>query len=290
MRHIRVPRLASALAVSALLATMGAPVAPAGPGEVSDPPARIEWRTDFEGALEEAILLRRPLLVSFTTTWCGWCRKLEAQTFRDPEFVRTASEHTVPVAVDGDAERGLATMFRVRSYPTTILLDRRGREIGRIVGFQPPEPFTNGIRNGLGMREDLATAEKKAASAPADPEALYRLGDTYLALGRYAEAKEVLARVQPLDGANATGLADDAQLDLATATFLGGNASASLPMYEAYLERFPESDRRDQGFYFYGLALDHAGRDADAQDAMAAALAETRFGYIRERARAFTEE
>jgi thioredoxin-like negative regulator of GroEL len=48
--------------------------------------------------------------------------------------------------------------FGVRSYPTTLLLNAKGQEIDRLVGYYPPEEFVGGITNalaGIGTLEDL---------------------------------------------------------------------------------------------------------------------------------------
>jgi len=247
------------------------------------------WRADFETALEEAVLLRQPVFLTFYTDWCGWCRKLEAQTFRDPEFVKTSSRY-VTLRLNGDKERGLASMFRVTSYPTTIILNRRGKELGRVIGYKPPDQFTRILMAGMGRREDLQSAFDDAEANPDNVEAAYALGDVYLALGKYREAGEQFTRIQALDRENASHLADDAQLDLALAVFLGGESKRSLPMFQAFFERYADSDRRDQGLYFYGLALRGAGDNAASLDPLNEAARTTSLTYIQREAGRLTAE
>lgn len=268
-----VRRIASLILV---LATTAA-AAPAGAGERL--PGRADWLENFSLAQEEAILTRRPVLLTFTATWCGWCRKLEATVFRDPGFVNLAA-HFVPVRVDGDRERGLVGLYRVTGYPTTIFLSRSGKELGRIVGYRPTAPFVGSMRSALDRREPLAEVEADAEARPESAEAQYALGDALLAVGEYERARAAFSRVlelEPPDGE----LRDDAQLDLALTYLFNYDGPSSLPILEEYLDRYPDSDRRDQGLFFSGVALIQAGKPDAGLRRLDEAAAATDLDYIR---------
>jgi len=266
------------------LILLGAAVGPVLPARAADPPPeRVSWRGDFEVGLEEAVVLRRPLVVTFYTNWCGWCRKLEATTFRSPDFV-AAARNVVPVRVNAEEERGVAAMFQVRSYPTTVVLSRRGQELGRIVGYQPPEAFVQSLYAALGRREDydevVATAEEK----PRDPEAQYFLGDMFLALGRYPEARAAFDRVLELDTTNVSELADDAYLDRSLAVYLAGFPEQAATQLDEFVARYPSSDRADQGLFFYGMFLMETGKEELGRAKLKEAATRTRLEYIRSQA------
>jgi len=245
----------------------------------------MDWRSDLQTGLEEALLTRRPMMVNFYTTWCGWCRKLDGRTFRDPGFIE-ASRAVVPIKVDGDRERGLAAMFRVNGYPTTVFLSRRGKEIGRVVGYQPPDAFTRELETAIANREpDLEAVARRAGADPEDPENLYALADVYLALGRYEEAASALDRVEELDPDNQSGLADDARMDLAICGYLAGEpARSSIAKFEQFLKEYPRSDRRDVALFYYGAVLIDSGKRSEGEALIAEAAEITRIGYIKEEA------
>jgi thiol:disulfide interchange protein DsbD len=244
-------------------------------------PPRVEWVSDFELGLEEAVLTRRPVLLTFYTTWCSWCRTLESRTFRDPEFVETARAHFVSVRVDGDKERGLAAMYRVNGYPTTVLLSRRGKEIGRVVGYKPPGEFLQLMMAAMGRREPLKEAMARAQANPTDPMAAYELGDVLLALGRHEDAARAFLEVGELDRGGEAGLADDAALDIALTLQLAGEHARALEAFELFMKNHPRSDRMDQGRYFYGLALLKVGREAEGREQIREAAETTSLSYIR---------
>lgn len=74
------------------------------------------------------------LLVDFETVWCGPCKLMDQWVYTADDVV-AAARNIVAVKVDGDASRDLVKRFKVRAYPTLILLDADGKEIRRHVGY-----------------------------------------------------------------------------------------------------------------------------------------------------------
>lgn len=93
-------------------------------------------------------------LVDFTARWCGPCRTLDALlTVLAGEYAGRVRF----VAVDVNDEPALADRFGVRSMPTLVVW-RRGREVGRVVGSRP-RAFVAGVL-------DRALAGDVAIAAP----------------------------------------------------------------------------------------------------------------------------
>lgn len=137
------PRLTAALLLI-LLATSGATgiLADEGSGEGQG----LEW-LNYHQALEKARAEDRHVLVNFTTSWCGYCKKMDATTYRDSGIVATLSQYYALALVDGDSynlikladgditEKGLTRQFGVRGYPTTWLLEPDGSKIAPVRGY-----------------------------------------------------------------------------------------------------------------------------------------------------------
>jgi len=243
----------------------------------------VVWEEDYEIALEQSLLSRKPILVTFQTSWCGWCRKLEASTFRSAQF-KELTRNVVPVRVDGDRNRGLVGMFRVTGFPTTILVNRQGKEIARVQGYKAADAFVQEVLAGLARREPFREAEAAAAENPGDPGSVYALGDVLLALRRFEPAREALSRVAGLDPQNATDLVDDARLDLALTHFFAGEYETAADSLTSFLEAYPGSDRRDQGVFFQGLTLIGLGREKEGAARILEAASITDLEYIKREA------
>ncbi len=110
------------------------------------------WLTNYEQALKTASAEKLPILVNFTgSDWCGWCIRLDKETFSQPAFLNFAKKNAVLLKVDfprktqlpaqeAAENRDLATRFGVEGFPTLVLLDGSGKELDRNVGYLPGGP------------------------------------------------------------------------------------------------------------------------------------------------------
>ncbi len=118
------------------------------------------WQTDFKAASAQATKENKMMLLDFTgSDWCGWCIKLDKDTFSKPEFQKFAAENLILVEVDfpqgkpqsdelkkQNAE--LEAKFGVQGYPTLVLLNSEGKEVARNVGYLRggPEGFIDWVK------------------------------------------------------------------------------------------------------------------------------------------------
>jgi thioredoxin-related protein len=105
------------------------------------------WRNDYAGALKQAQSENKLVLLDFTgSDWCPWCIKFEHDVLSTPQFGDYAHKELELVKVDfphhtplpqgqQQANDALAQRFGVDGYPTYILLNSAGLEMGRQVGY-----------------------------------------------------------------------------------------------------------------------------------------------------------
>ena len=116
-------------------------------GIVASSEAAEGWKTDYTAALAQAAKENKMVLLDFTgSDWCGWCIKLQKETFSKPEFKKFAEQSLVLVELDfprGKTQSDelkkqneeLAEKFGVQGFPTLVLLDPQGKEAARNVGY-----------------------------------------------------------------------------------------------------------------------------------------------------------
>ena len=92
-------------------------------------------------ALKKAEEEQKLIFIDFYTTWCGPCKMLDAQTWKDPAVIAWLRENTVAIKVDAERNRGLARKYQVNSYPTLMFLDTEGTVMHRMSGFRPAKRF-----------------------------------------------------------------------------------------------------------------------------------------------------
>lgn len=105
--------------------------------------AKIQWRTALYGAFEEALQVKKPLVVYFYQRACQWCDRIEAGPFASPE-VNALGDKAVFARIDyeqDDQHKNVSKMvqsLRIDRFPTVVLLDvwpDAIMERGRVVGY-----------------------------------------------------------------------------------------------------------------------------------------------------------
>ena len=103
----------------------------------------LKWIYSIEDALKSAGEKNRTLLVNFTgSDWCSWCFRLRDEVFTRPEFIEYANNSLVLVELDYPQRkeqtdemkaynRKILEKYGVRGFPTILLINKEGNEIGR---------------------------------------------------------------------------------------------------------------------------------------------------------------
>ncbi len=110
---------------------------------------QVAWMNSFEEALKIAKEKNRPVMIDFYADWCGWCHRLDSDTYTDGNVVSKSKEF-VNLKIDADTEREIVQRYRITGLPTILFIDYTGREIHRIVGYKPPEAFFKEMEVALG--------------------------------------------------------------------------------------------------------------------------------------------
>jgi thioredoxin-related protein len=112
---------------------------------ITETPAEIHWYT-----LEEAQKLSdanpRKIFVDFTTSWCGWCKTMDANTFKNPTIAKYMNANYYCVKFNAETRdtvtfngqkfwnRGAPNQRSANDFAITALQ-------GRLQGYQAPEAF-----------------------------------------------------------------------------------------------------------------------------------------------------
>jgi thioredoxin-related protein len=129
----------------------------------------IQWITAQEKvkwySIEEAIQLTtqepRVLMIDVYTDWCGWCKRMDANTFSDPAIVSMLNSHFYPVKLNAEGKEDIVIGDRTfkfvesgqsgyhevaaiitkgrLSYPTISYVDDQGRLLEAYPGYKTPD-------------------------------------------------------------------------------------------------------------------------------------------------------
>ena len=93
------------------------------------------WLVNIEEAYALSKKTNKPIMANFTgSDWCGWCKKLRAEVFSQPEFKKWAKENVVLLELDyprksklpsahAQQNAGLQQAFQVNGFPTIWVFD-----------------------------------------------------------------------------------------------------------------------------------------------------------------------
>lgn len=103
----------------------------------------------FNNVLKSADQAKKLVFVDVYAEWCGPCKFLSANIFP----AKAVGDYMNPLFVSTkvDAEKGegvqIASRYSIRSYPTMLILNSKGEEVGRLVGSsQTPEDFVKRLK------------------------------------------------------------------------------------------------------------------------------------------------
>jgi len=107
---------------------------PEKPAEVTN----IQWVNSFDEGLKMAKSRNCPLMVDFYAEWCGWCKKLDKETWTDKNVIQLA-QRFVCVKIDCDTDRQTPARYGARSLPTILFINSDGKVIHQVIGYRNSE-------------------------------------------------------------------------------------------------------------------------------------------------------
>jgi thioredoxin-related protein len=102
--------------------------------------ANITWYS-YDQGLAIAKEKHKKIYINFYADWCGYCKKMEKETFVDNDIARFLNENFIPVRLNSDKEQELSKKYSVRGLPTSLFLSETGETIGSQPGYMGPKDF-----------------------------------------------------------------------------------------------------------------------------------------------------
>jgi thioredoxin-related protein len=121
---------------------------------------KIKWLT-----IEEAYKLNqkepRKIFIDVYTDWCGWCKKMDRDTFSDPKVAEFVTENfyavklnaedtfSIQLADDPTTPQKIARSMGVSGYPTIVYMKEDFKTIHVVPGYQKAGDFLTNLENVL---------------------------------------------------------------------------------------------------------------------------------------------
>jgi len=99
---------------------------------------KLRWLTSwltFDQAQKKGQDQDQKFLLYFYADWCGYCRKLDKQTFTDPSVAEFINANFIPVRINSDRMPKVAARYGVQGLPDLRFLSADGKNIARWPGY-----------------------------------------------------------------------------------------------------------------------------------------------------------
>lgn len=108
----------------------------------------LDWIPTYKEALKKAKKEKKPVLIYFTgSDWCGPCKILDDKLFHTKKFKSLSDKNLILLEVDIPRRRDLIApkkmkenlylqkKYRVKAFPTLMMVNHRGKKLGAKKGF-----------------------------------------------------------------------------------------------------------------------------------------------------------
>jgi len=126
----------------------------------------INWLTLDQATKASKENPSKPILLNVYTSWCGYCKKLDKETFVDATVVKYVNENYIPVKFNAETKEMVSflginytyiagaranylayvlTQGRL-SYPATVVLNSKGDSEKIVLGYRSAQDFSQDIK------------------------------------------------------------------------------------------------------------------------------------------------
>jgi thioredoxin-related protein len=118
---------------------------------------KINW-LDFETAIQKNKIRKKLIFIDIYTDWCGWCKKMDATTFKNHEVIKYMNTHFYAVKMDAQSKDpipykgklyewknygragyntlAVSLLDSQMSFPSFVVLSKKETKLGKIIGYR----------------------------------------------------------------------------------------------------------------------------------------------------------
>ena len=106
----------------------------------------INWRDNWDSALQEAKKQDRRILLELYMDGCPHCSRLHSETHADAKVADTLNSDYIPIRLEGRQNMDIVKKFNVTGAPTTLLFSPNGEELHRFAGYYSPSDYLEQLK------------------------------------------------------------------------------------------------------------------------------------------------
>ncbi len=130
---------------------------------------KLVWKHVLQDGVNLAKKGHKFVLIDLYTDWCGWCKRLDRDTYSDSSVAALLNKDFVCVkldAEDGGEGQAFAKQHKVRGYPCIIVLGFNGKVRTTSYGYKNVQDFTELLHGIVGREADDESDQEAADQQP----------------------------------------------------------------------------------------------------------------------------
>jgi thioredoxin-like negative regulator of GroEL len=235
-------------------------------GTTSNAFGEIAWARTLEEAVSRASG-QKLIVADMYADWCGWCKKMDAETWPNPEIVELQSKY-VFLKLNAEKEPDglmLLKRFAIDSFPTTMILNPDGSEFDRILGFQTAAGLRQRLASSVEDPESFGNLKAREGRAPNDLVLRHKMGMSLIDRYQFREAAERFQYVIEHDKANKSALVPESLLSLAVCQASLHQYDAALATIDQMRKGYPKDVKGGEALFLSAEILFDSGHRAEAR-------------------------
>lgn len=102
----------------------------------------------FSEVLTEAASAEKLVFLDVSTSWCGYCKKMKANTYTDASVGNLVNGKYISKSIDAEKGEGvaIARKYGVSGYPTLLVLNSKGELVKKHAGYLKPNQLTQFLK------------------------------------------------------------------------------------------------------------------------------------------------
>ncbi|MCM1297569.1 MAG: thioredoxin domain-containing protein [Muribaculaceae bacterium] len=114
--------------------------------------SQTEFRhISFDEGLKAAANENKLVFIDFYTDWCGPCRKMANEVFPQKNVGDYMNKNYVCLKINAEQGESVELMkkYKVNAFPTMVVLDSKGGEVGRLMGYREGNDFLTKLQSSV---------------------------------------------------------------------------------------------------------------------------------------------
>jgi TolA-binding protein len=166
--------------------------------------------------------------------------------------------------VNAKEDTTAAQHYGIAGFPTVVLLNSRGEEIDRILGFLPPQEFIRQIEDYLAGKGIFSSVLQELEEKPNDVHLIFEVAERYYGRAKLDEAVDHYEKVFWWDQWNEKGKSDLALYYIGIAQRKDKAYDQAIVQFQRLIDTYPNSQLVPDAIVYKGYVYGKWGKTEEA--------------------------